>query len=260
MRSTEICGQDDPRWHDTIRPSCSRSDSSGLGGLVPGGMSKSLGWLHLSAILGVGWVCETNPRQIDSHPCSLDPRACRESANRMGSCAHNSRINPVEIFVSLDRECGRFVPAQSWQQNRRTQGHMFMNVHALLILRKTVGDVVGGGGQDVFSNLQLPHPPSNSWATSIVSCLGTREARVSAQPSALQPRSCNSKTAPDLTISVTWHCILSSSKKRQSTIGTRISHETNTIPGLACLCHTTELTATHATPVPGPQLTPGRTA
>jgi hypothetical protein len=83
---------------------CSRSDSSGLGGLVPGGISISLGRLHLSAMPkdGMGGY-ETNPRRIDSHPCNLDPRACRESVNRMGSCARSSRTDPVVLFSGQSR-------------------------------------------------------------------------------------------------------------------------------------------------------------
>ena len=70
---------------------------------MPGGMSRSLGWSHLSAILKTEWGCETNPRRIDSHPCSLDPRAYQESANRMESCVHSNKINPVILFPRQSR-------------------------------------------------------------------------------------------------------------------------------------------------------------
>ena len=71
---------------------------------MPGGISISLGRLHLSAMPRDGMRGhETNPRQIDSHPCNLDPRACRESVSRMGSCARSSRIDPVVLFSGQSR-------------------------------------------------------------------------------------------------------------------------------------------------------------
>lgn len=76
-----------------------RSDSSGLGGLVPGGISRSRERPNLSAMVETERSCETNPRQIDSRPCNLDPRECQESVDRTGSCARSSRINPVVMFL-----------------------------------------------------------------------------------------------------------------------------------------------------------------
>ena len=53
---------------------------------------------------------ETNPRRIDNRPCYPGPRAYRESVNRMGSCAHNSRTNPIVSppRQSREREVGWF--------------------------------------------------------------------------------------------------------------------------------------------------------
>ena len=62
----------------------SRSDPVGLGGLVPGGISGSLEWPHLSVILETEWGCETSARRIDSYPCNLDPQVYKGPQENMG--------------------------------------------------------------------------------------------------------------------------------------------------------------------------------
>jgi len=82
---------------------------------VPGGISRSLEWSHLSAMLETEWDRETNPRRIGSRPCNPDPRAYQESASRMESCVHSSKIDPVILFpLQSCREHERFVPVRSW--------------------------------------------------------------------------------------------------------------------------------------------------
>ena len=43
------------------------------------------------------------PRRIDSHLCNLDPRAYRESVNRMESCVHSSKLNLVAFASCQSR-------------------------------------------------------------------------------------------------------------------------------------------------------------
>jgi hypothetical protein len=49
----------------------------GFGDLVPEGISSSLGWSHLSAILKTKWDRGMDSRQVNGYPCNY--LACKVS-------------------------------------------------------------------------------------------------------------------------------------------------------------------------------------